>query len=54
MKELNKILEAKNGEIDLLRWENERLRRENERLLLENAELKNDIEKYKENEVKEI
>lgn len=43
IQELNNILEAKNTEIALLKWENERLR-------AENADLKNDIEKYKENE----
>ena len=47
MKELNKLLEAKNWDISLLKFENERLKKENE-------ELKNDIEKYKENEVNRI
>ena len=47
MKELNKILEAKNLEIYLLQSRNERLEKENE-------ELKNDIEKYKENEVNRV
>ena len=43
--ELNKVLEDKNLKIALLEWEVESLKKEN-------AELKNDIEKYKENEVK--
>ena len=43
MQELNNILESKNADISILKWENERLR-------AENAELKADIEKYKENE----
>ena len=47
MKEINKLLEAKNLDIYLLQ-------RENERLTKENAELKYDIEKYKENEVNRI
>ena len=47
MKAINEILEAKNTEISLLKWENERLHKQN-------AELKNDIEKYKENEVNRI
>ena len=44
MKEINDILEEKNTRISILKWENERLQKEI-------AELKNDIEKYKENEV---
>ena len=44
MKELNNLLEAKNLEIYLLKSKNERL-------TAEIKELKNDIEKYKENEV---
>ena len=47
MKELNKILEAKNLDIFLLRSENERLKKEN-------TELRADIEKYKENEVNKV
>lgn len=47
MKEINKLLETKNADIDILRWENERLR-------AENTELKNDIEKYKENEAQRV
>ena len=44
MKELNNLLEEKNMEIYLLKSKNERL-------MEEIKELKNDIEKYKENEV---
>jgi cell division septum initiation protein DivIVA len=47
MKEIDKLLEAKNTDINLLRWENERLR---EKI----KELENDIEKYKGNEVNRI
>lgn len=44
MKAINDILEEKNNKISLLKWETEKLKEEI-------AELKNDIEKYKENEV---
>ena len=47
MKEIDKILDAKNLDIALLKMENERLRQEN-------AVLKQDIEKYKENEVNRV
>ena len=47
LKEINKLIEAKNDEIDILRWENERLKKDV-------ADLKADIEKYKENEVNRI
>lgn len=45
MQEINNILEEKNMKIALLEWKIQSLEKEN-------AELKNDIEKYKENEVK--
>lgn len=45
MKEINALLEDKNTTIALLRWEVEKFKKEN-------ADLKNDIEKYKENEAK--
>ena len=45
MQELNDILAEKNSRIALLEWEISGLKKEN-------AELKNDIEKYKKNEVK--
>lgn len=45
MKEINALLEDKNTTITLLQWENEKLKKEV-------ADLKNDIEKYKENEAK--
>ena len=44
MKAINEVLKEKETSITLLRFENDRLKREI-------AELKNDIEKYKENEV---
>lgn len=47
LKEINKLIEEKNLEIFCLKAENERLRKEN-------AELKQDIEKYKENEVNRV
>ena len=45
MQELNDILAEKNSRIAILEWENSGLKKEN-------AELKNDIEKLKENKVK--
>ena len=45
LKEINKLLEAKNLDIYILERDNERLKKEI-------AELKVDIEKYKENEAK--
>lgn len=47
IKEINGILENKNKEINILKWENEMLKKEN-------AELKQDVEKYKENEVNRV
>ena len=44
MKAINEVLKEKETSITLLRFENDRLKREI-------SELKNDIEKYKENEV---
>lgn len=46
-REINEILASKNTEITLLKWEIERLKKDN-------TELKNDIEKYKENEVNRV
>lgn len=46
-KAINDILKEKGESISLLKWENERLRKEN-------VELKQDIEKYKENEVNRV
>lgn len=45
LQELDNILVDKNGRIAILEWENEKLKKEI-------AELKNDIEKYKENEAR--
>ena len=45
MKAINDLLAERDASISILKWENEKLKKEN-------AELKNDIEKYKENEVK--
>lgn len=47
LKAINDILEEKNTDISILKWENEKLRKEN-------AELKNDIEKYRENEANRV
>lgn len=44
MKAINDIIKEKDATITLQKWEIDRLKKENE-------ELKNDIEKYKENEV---
>ena len=44
LKAINEVLKEKETSITLLRFENDRLKKEIE-------ELKNDIEKYKENEV---
>ena len=46
-KAINDILKEKDESISLLKWENGRLKEEN-------AELKQDIEKYKENEVNRV
>ena len=46
-KAINDILQSRDDSIYLLKWENERLK-------AEIAELKNDIEKYKENEVNRV
>ena len=47
MRAIDNILKDKNTEITILKWEIESLKKEN-------AELKYDIEKYKENEVNRI
>ena len=47
LKAINDILESKNTDISLLKWENERLKKEI-------AELKVDIEKHKTKEVNSI
>ena len=47
LKEINKLIESKNLDIFVLKAENERLKEEI-------AELKKDIEKYKENEVNRV
>lgn len=54
MKAINDILASKDTKISLQKWEIESLTKENERLKKENAELKYDIEKYKENEVSRV
>lgn len=45
MRAINDILATKDSDYTILKWENERLKNEI-------AELKKDIEKYKENEVR--
>ena len=47
LKEISDILKAKNERISLLEWVVKNLEKENE-------DLKNDIEKYKENEVNKV
>ena len=47
LKEINDLLKAKNEEIEMLVWRIKLLEKEN-------AELKIDIEKYKENEVNRV
>ena len=47
MKAINDLLEKKDTEISLLQWEIETLKKAN-------AELKKDIEKYRENEVNRV
>ena len=54
MKAINDIIASKDTKISLQKWEIESLIKENERLKKENAELKYDIEKYKENEVSRV
>ena len=54
MKAINDILASKDTKISLQKWEIESLTKENERLKKENAELKYDIEKYKESEVSRV
>ena len=46
-KEIDEVLMKKNEQITVLKWELDLLKRENE-------ELKEDIEKYKENEVNRV
>lgn len=47
LKAINDILEQKNTDIALLQWENEKLQKEI-------AELKEEVKKYKENEVNRV
>ena len=47
LKAINDMFALKDERIELLEWENKRLK-------AEIAELKNDIEKYKENEVNNV
>lgn len=47
MRAINDILKEKEADISILKWENERLR-------TEIAELKKDIEKYRENEANRV
>ena len=47
LKEIDKLLESKNETITVLEWQVDLLKKEI-------AELKNDIEKYKENEVNRV
>ena len=47
MKAIDEMFERKDNRIELLEWENKRLKAEIE-------DLKNDIEKYKENEVNRV
>ena len=47
LKEINELLKAKNETIEMLSWRIQYLEKEN-------AELKIDIEKYKENEVNRV
>ena len=54
MKALNDLIQTKDTDILLKKWEIERLNKEIAELKKENAELKVDIEKYKENEVNRI
>ena len=48
LKELDKLLEAKNETIAVLEWQLDVYKKENEELQKENKELKTDIEKYEE------
>jgi peptidoglycan hydrolase CwlO-like protein len=54
MKAINDLLEEKNASITLLKWERDSLIEEKKRLERENAELRNDIEKYRENEANRV
>lgn len=54
LREINGLLEAKNAEIAILKWEMDNLKADKKKLIEENAELRNDIEKYKENEANRV
>ena len=54
MKAIDEIIKDRDTRITLLKWEKDRLEKEVAELKKENAELKIDIEKYKENEVNRI
>ena len=51
MKAINDIIQERDSTISIQKWEINNLMEKIEELRNENAELRNDIEKYKENEV---
>ena len=52
--EISKVLKEKNEIIETLKWQVEYLKKENDEMAKVIGELKNDIEKHKENEANRV